>query len=106
LKEQSQSYENNYCPNCGAHAAPLTIERGGLKFEIKYGPSYALLEAQLPENGHIIAEAGANPISTGLAVTCDLSAIGGSATQAFYDDGTKRASEADTEDGPSTMEDQ
>ena len=31
---------------------------------------------------------GANPTSTGLAVTCDLSAIGGSATQAFYDDGS------------------
>jgi uncharacterized protein (TIGR00266 family) len=53
------SSENSYCPNCGAHVAPLTIERGGLKFEIKYSPSYALLEAQLPENGHIIAEAGA-----------------------------------------------
>jgi predicted extracellular nuclease len=31
---------------------------------------------------------GANPTSTGLAVTCDLSAIGGPANQAFYDDGT------------------
>ncbi|HTX91270.1 MAG TPA: lamin tail domain-containing protein [Anaerolineales bacterium] len=31
---------------------------------------------------------GANPVSTGLAVTCDLSAIGGSASQAFFDDGT------------------
>ena len=31
---------------------------------------------------------GANPPSTGLAVTCDLTAIGGSATQTFYDDGT------------------
>jgi hypothetical protein len=31
---------------------------------------------------------GTDPDSTGLAVTCDLSAIGGSATQAFYDDGT------------------
>ena len=28
------------------------------------------------------------PISTGLAVTCDLSAIGGSATQPFFDDGS------------------
>lgn len=32
--------------------------------------------------------AGTNPTSTGLAATCDLSAIGGSASQAFYDDGT------------------
>lgn len=31
---------------------------------------------------------GANPTSTGLSVGSDLSAIGGSATQAFYDDGT------------------
>jgi uncharacterized protein (TIGR00266 family) len=51
--------ESNYCPYCGAPSAPLVMERGALKFEIKYSPSYALLEAQLPENGHIIAEAGA-----------------------------------------------
>ena len=31
---------------------------------------------------------GANPTSTGLAVSCDLSAIGGSSTQAFFDDGS------------------
>ena len=31
---------------------------------------------------------GANPTSTGLAVTCDLTAIGGSATQSLVDDGT------------------
>ena len=31
---------------------------------------------------------GANPTSTGLAVTADLSPIGGSASQAFFDDGT------------------
>jgi uncharacterized protein len=31
---------------------------------------------------------GTNPTSTGLAVSCDLSSIGGSATQAFFDDGT------------------
>jgi uncharacterized protein (TIGR00266 family) len=37
----------------------LVLERGDLKFEIKYSPSYALLEVQLPTNGHIIAEAGA-----------------------------------------------
>lgn len=30
---------------------------------------------------------GTNPASTGLTVSCDLSAIGGSATQAFLDDG-------------------
>ena len=31
---------------------------------------------------------GENPPSTGLTVTCDLSAIGGSSTQAFFDDGS------------------
>jgi endonuclease G len=31
---------------------------------------------------------GANPASTGLTVTADLSSIGGSATQAFFDNGT------------------
>lgn len=51
--------ESNYCPNCGASVASQVIERDSLKFEIKYSPSYALLEVQLPENGHVIAEAGA-----------------------------------------------
>ena len=36
----------------------------------------------------VIVAAGTNPASTGLAVTCDLSSIGGSATQSFFDDGT------------------
>ena len=31
---------------------------------------------------------GVSPASTGLVATCDLSAIGGSASQTFYDDGT------------------
>jgi uncharacterized protein len=31
---------------------------------------------------------GTNPASTGIAVSADLSAIGGSATQSFFDDGT------------------
>jgi uncharacterized protein len=31
---------------------------------------------------------GTNPTSTGLAVTCDLTAIGGSNPQSFFDDGT------------------
>ena len=48
-----------YCSNCGAAVAPLVVERGPMKFEIKYSPSYALLDVQLPANGHIVAEAGA-----------------------------------------------
>src|SRR5215813_7086575 len=31
---------------------------------------------------------GANPTSTGITVSCDLTAIGGSAAQAFFDDGS------------------
>jgi uncharacterized protein (TIGR00266 family) len=37
----------------------IAVDRGPLKYEIKYSPSYSLLEVQLPENGHIVAEAGA-----------------------------------------------
>ncbi len=36
----------------------------------------------------LVVTPGANPTSTGLAATCDLSSIGGSATQSFFDDGT------------------
>jgi uncharacterized protein (TIGR00266 family) len=50
--------ESNFCPNCGASVESRIIETGSLKFEIKYRPSYALLEVQLPDNGRITAEAG------------------------------------------------
>jgi len=36
----------------------------------------------------VTVTAGTNPASTGVAVSADLSAIGGSATQQFYNDGT------------------
>jgi len=36
----------------------------------------------------VVVTPGSNPTSTGLAVTVDLSSIGGSATQTFFDDGT------------------
>lgn len=57
--EKEYGEGTNFCSNCGAPVTPYVMERGQLKFEIKYRPSYALLEVQLPENGHIIAEAGA-----------------------------------------------
>jgi predicted extracellular nuclease len=48
--------------------------------------------ASLPAGGSsllsVAVTPGANPASTGIAVACDLSPIGGSATQALYDDGT------------------
>src|SRR6266498_3525941 len=42
---------------------------------------------------------GTNPTSTGLVVSCDLSSIGGSASQTFYDDG----SNGDTTAGDNTF---
>jgi len=67
------STENNYCPNCGAPVAPVVMERGSLKFEIKYSPSYALLEVQIPENGNITAEAGAlTYMSSDISILWDL----------------------------------
>ncbi len=51
--------DSNFCVACGAAAAPAIIDRDPLRFEIKYSPSYALLEVQLPEGSRIIAEAGA-----------------------------------------------
>ena len=46
-----------FCPNCGAEIQ--TEEQKPLKYEIKYGPAYSLLEVQLPPGGMIRAEAGA-----------------------------------------------
>lgn len=57
-------------PTGAGNAAPATIQAGN---------STLLTVAVTP---------GANPASTGLAVTTDLSAIGGSASQQFFDDGT------------------
>ncbi len=51
-------------------AAPTTVDPGS------------------PVTFPITVTPGANPTSTGVVVTADLSAIGGSAVQAFYDDGT------------------
>lgn len=51
-------------------ATPTVVSQGGTS---------ALIVSVVP---------GTNPSSTDVAVTADLSAIGGSATQTFYDDGT------------------
>jgi uncharacterized protein (TIGR00266 family) len=48
-----------FCPKCGASAAQVQTEVTPLKYEIKYRPSYSLLEVQLPNNSSITAEAGA-----------------------------------------------
>jgi len=46
-----------FCPKCGAKI--LSEEPRPLKYEIKYRPSYSLLEVHLPPEGKITAEAGA-----------------------------------------------
>ncbi len=38
---------------------PVYPQGASIKYEIKYSPSYSLLEVQLPANGYITAEAGA-----------------------------------------------
>jgi len=46
-----------FCPKCGVKMQ--TEESRPLKYEIKYRPSYSLLEVHLPPEGKITAEAGA-----------------------------------------------
>ncbi len=68
----------NVCPVIGGQtnpgasglATPASVDLGGTTF---------LTVAVTP---------GTNPASTGITVTADLTAIGGSAAQTFYDDGT------------------
>jgi hypothetical protein len=70
------TFAANNNPNvlCGAGAAtPASVTNCG-------GQTSALLTVHVTP--------GSNPPSTGLAVSADLSSIGGSSTQAFYDDGT------------------
>jgi len=49
----------NFCFRCGAKVAAEPMQQKPLKYEIKYRPSYSLLEVQLPAEGFITAEAGA-----------------------------------------------
>lgn len=48
-----------FCPSCGARIHSADEEEKPLEFEIKYRPSYSLLEVQLPPGGFVTAEAGA-----------------------------------------------
>jgi uncharacterized protein (TIGR00266 family) len=48
-----------FCPKCGAAVSAVGVENKPVKYEIKYRPSYALLEVRLPADGSITAEAGA-----------------------------------------------
>ncbi len=48
-----------FCPNCGVRISTIEEKGKQVKYEIKYRPSYSLLEVQLPPDGMITAEAGA-----------------------------------------------
>jgi len=48
-----------FCPRCGAMVSEAEVEIEQLKYEIKYSPSYSLLEVHLPPEGFVTAEAGA-----------------------------------------------
>ena len=68
-------------PPAGSGTTPTATNPTATAFDVSVeaGSSVAFI---------VLAEPGTNPTSTGLAVTADLSSIGGSATQAFSDDGT------------------
>ncbi len=51
--------EARFCSNCGATIAGGEAFAKPLKYEIKYSPSYSLLEVQIPSEGYVTAEAGA-----------------------------------------------
>jgi len=48
-----------FCSNCGATITGSEVSAKPLKYEIKYSPSYSLLEVQIPAERYITAEAGA-----------------------------------------------
>jgi len=51
--------EARFCSNCGATIVGGEAFAKPLKYEIKYSPSYSLLEVQIPSEGYVTAEAGA-----------------------------------------------
>lgn len=48
-----------FCPKCGVSISASLEGTLDLDYEIKYSPSYSLLEVKIPNNGYITAEAGA-----------------------------------------------
>ncbi len=54
-----------FCHHCGASLTQILKETAPYKYEIKYRPSYSLLEVHLPNEGCITAEAGAFIYMTG-----------------------------------------
>lgn len=49
----------SFCRNCGASLTQISAGTSFYKYEIKYRPSYSLLEVHLPNGSFITAEAGA-----------------------------------------------
>ncbi|MCS7119739.1 MAG: TIGR00266 family protein [Nitrososphaerota archaeon] len=50
--------EAKFCPKCGAKLYAAEGAHKPIEYEIKYRPSYSLLEVHLPPGGSITAEAG------------------------------------------------
>ena len=50
--------EAQFCTSCGASLSTSAAETKNIDYEIKYSPSYSLLEVHLPIEGMITAEAG------------------------------------------------
>jgi len=48
-----------FCPTCGAGISTAGVAGEPLKYEIKYRPSYSLLEIRISPGGFVTAEAGA-----------------------------------------------
>ena len=71
----------SHTASCGGGSLPTdpAASTGASPASLAAGDATLLTVAVVP---------GANPASTGLTVSADLAAIGGSATQAFFDDGT------------------
>ncbi|WP_188310302.1 lamin tail domain-containing protein [Arenimonas fontis] len=81
-------YPNDTFDGLGSHTA--TCAGGGTPTDpaASGGASPASLAAGDPTLLTVDVTPGANPESTGLSVTADLGVIGGSASQALYDDGS------------------
>jgi len=71
----------SHTTNCGSGGGPTNPSGSGASNPSTVAPGDSSLLT-------ISVTPGTNPASTGLVVSCDLSSIGGSATQTFFDDGS------------------
>jgi len=75
-------------PNPRNSASPVSLCLGGTSPSAQGQAAPAVVPAGAATSLTVTVLPGANPPSSGLSVTADLSALGGSATQALYDDGS------------------